>query len=65
VPYYAHSFPNDPQRQRWQLLAEHLRNVANLAKSFAKAARPGDCQFAEAAYATGLLHDLGKYREET
>lgn len=64
MPYYAHSFPNDPQRRRWQPLAEHLRNVACLAKSFAVAARPGDAPFAAAAEAAGLLHDLGKYRVE-
>ena len=65
MPYYAHSFPDDPQRRHWQPLAEHLRNVANLAKSFAEASRPGDCQFAEEACAAGLLHDLGKNKEES
>lgn len=38
--------------------------MAKLAEKFAKEARPGDKEFAQAAYAAGLLHDLGKYREE-
>ncbi|GAB4030288.1 MAG: CRISPR-associated helicase/endonuclease Cas3 [Elusimicrobiota bacterium] len=66
--YYAHTKTNPdgtlaPQSE-WQLLKDHLINVANLAKKFAQEARPGDNDFAEAAYAAGLLHDLGKYRDE-
>ena len=64
MAFYAHSFQKEPPGPKWQLLSDHLRAVAKLAKSFAKSARPGDCQFAEAAYAAGLWHDLGKYREE-
>lgn len=38
--YYAHTaeLPDgkpDPDRNRWQLLSTHLRNVAGLAKQFA------------------------------
>ena len=62
MQYYAHTFGED--ESRWQPLREHLRNVAELAKKFAREARPGDTSFAEAAYAAGLLHDLGKYRPE-
>ena len=35
--------------------------MAKLARQFAKEARPEDSEFAQAAYAAGLLHDLGKY----
>lgn len=38
--------------------------MAKLARQFAKEARPEDSEFAQAAYAAGLLHDLGKYRPE-
>ncbi len=62
MQYYAHTFSED--ESRWQPLREHLRNVAELAKKFALEARPGDTSLAEAAYAAGLLHDLGKYRAE-
>ena len=41
---------------KWQPLATHLRNVAKLAKQFAK-----PLGLAEEAELTGLLHDLGKY----
>jgi CRISPR-associated endonuclease/helicase Cas3 len=47
-----------------QLLHEHLRNVADLAQHFAQESCPGNLPLAETAYLAGLLHDLGKYREE-
>ena len=41
-------------------LRDHLQAVGNLARGFAgKAVPPGDV-----AYWAGLLHDLGKYRDE-
>ncbi len=43
------------------LLSDHLRGVGELARSFAANANP---QMAEAAQWAGLLHDLGKYRDE-
>jgi CRISPR-associated endonuclease/helicase Cas3 len=43
------------------LLHEHLRSVGDLAARFAARANP---QLAEAARWAGLLHDLGKYRDE-
>ena len=60
--YYAH-IKNDPDgtpapQSEWQPLKDHLRNVAGLAKKFAEAARPGDAEFANAAYSAGLLHEL-------
>ncbi len=61
VKFYAHTATlpdgaNDPKTERWQLLSDHLRNVADLAEEF------GD-PFGMAAEArlAGLLHDLGKY----
>lgn len=61
---YAHTaeLPDgrrDPDQTKWQPLADHLRNVANLAKAFAA---PLGLE-AEAEIA-GLLHDLGKYRSK-
>jgi len=43
------------------LLSDHLRGVGNLARRFAEEA---NSQMAEAAEWAGLLHDLGKYRDE-
>ena len=63
MEYYAHTatLPNgerDPDENHWQPLAEHLRNVAELAKEFAVPLRfPAEAELA------GLLHDLGKYAE--
>jgi len=61
--YFAHSGKR-ADGSDWQPLAEHLRNVARLARRFALEARPGDRAFARAAYVAGWLHDLGKYRFE-
>ncbi len=64
MKFYAHTAtpPDgkpDPDQGHWQLLSTHLRNVAQLAKQFAAPLRLS----AEAELA-GLLHDLGKYRDE-
>jgi CRISPR-associated endonuclease/helicase Cas3 len=61
---YAHTATKpdgspDPDESKWQLLRDHLRNVADLAAKFAAPFGAGD----EARLA-GLLHDLGKYRDE-
>lgn len=45
--------------ENWQLLKDHLRNVASLARHFAE-----PLGLAEEAELAGLLHDLGKYRDE-
>jgi CRISPR-associated endonuclease/helicase Cas3 len=62
--FYAHTAERpdgspDPDQNHWQPLAEHLRNVAHLAKKFATPLR-----LADEAELAGLLHDLGKYRDE-
>ena len=59
--YYAHTVETetgkpDPNKSRWQPLAEHLRNVGDKARKFAEPL------LANAAEQAGLLHDLGKYR---
>ncbi len=59
--YYAHTAETamrerDSDRSRWQPLSEHLRNVADKAREFGE-------PFGLAAKWTGLLHDLGKYRD--
>jgi len=53
--FYAHSLPDRPPEE-WQPLDEHLRNVAEMAREFAKPFGGGDW-----AYMAGLWHDLGKY----
>ncbi|MFQ5714233.1 MAG: HD domain-containing protein [Candidatus Scalinduaceae bacterium] len=55
--YYAHSLEDKPT-DKWHLLDEHLKNTAELAKSFADAFGSG-----EWAYLAGLWHDLVKYSE--
>jgi CRISPR-associated endonuclease/helicase Cas3 len=62
--YYAHSGKNKDNRSDWQLLQDHLREVARRSKEFAQEARREDTAFADAAWTAGLLHDLGKYRHE-
>jgi CRISPR-associated endonuclease/helicase Cas3 len=62
-PFYAHSGDRD-NFSDWQLLNDHLIGVARLARSMAQGARPSDAALDDAAYAAGLLHDLGKYRPE-
>lgn len=63
--YYAHT-AEDSQGKRlpessggWQLLADHLRNVAELAATFA-----APFGASAEAHLAGMLHDLGKYRAE-
>ena len=56
--FYAHSVDGRPVSE-WQLLDEHLVNVAELARRFAEEFGAG-----EWAYLAGLWHDLGKYSEE-
>ncbi|MGI8965477.1 MAG: CRISPR-associated helicase Cas3' [Limisphaerales bacterium] len=60
MEYYGHTADDQDGRRlpeaHWQLLRNHLHNVARLAKQFAEPLRLG--QEAELA---GLLHDLGKY----
>lgn len=62
--YYAHTAEGpdgspDPDKSRWQKLSDHLRSVAALAKRFAE-----PLGMADEAELVGLLHDLGKYRDE-
>jgi len=56
--YYAHSKENQPSIN-WQLLEDHLNNVAKMARSFAEAFGAGDW-----GYLAGLWHDVGKYSDE-
>jgi hypothetical protein len=51
MSYYAHS-GRCKDFTDWQMLAEHLRNVSNLASGFAEEARPGDTEFMAAARAS-------------
>lgn len=56
--YYAHSLSGKPPSE-WQPLEDHLKNVAEIARSFAEDFGAGDC-----AYLAGLWHDIGKYSDE-
>jgi len=55
--YYAHSTPS-LDRSDWQELAQHLRQVAQLASH-----RGDKFGAANATALAGWLHDLGKYAE--
>lgn len=56
--YYAHSLEDRPPSE-WQPLEEHLKNVAEMSRSFAEAFGAGAW-----GYLAGLWHDLGKYHCE-
>ncbi len=58
MAFFAHSTQR-PDRSDWQALAEHLQNVAAIARD--KASLFGAGGMAEVA---GLLHDLGKYSDD-
>jgi len=53
--YYAHTKKGRPPEE-WQELEVHLKNVAEVARSFAEVFGAG-----EWGYLAGLWHDLGKY----
>ncbi len=61
--FYAHS-GKLLGHSDWQLLHEHLKQVALGAADRAREACPTDIHLVAAAHAAGLLHDLGKYRPE-
>lgn len=56
--YFAHSRP-DAGQETWELLAVHLGQVAERAREHAAVFGSG-----EWGYLAGLLHDVGKYRQE-
>jgi CRISPR-associated endonuclease/helicase Cas3 len=56
--YFAHS---ENKSGEWHSLQKHLGGVGALAESFAKRS---NIALSEAAKWAGLLHDLGKYRDE-
>jgi CRISPR-associated helicase Cas3/CRISPR-associated endonuclease Cas3-HD len=63
IEYYAHTAElpdgsHDPNKNRWQRLSVHLRNVGDSARVFA-----APFGLANEAELAGLLHDLGKYAE--
>lgn len=60
--FYAHSVRGQRSpTDQWQLLRAHLAAVADLAHR--RAQQTGVPGLADAAWAAGWLHDLGKYRE--
>jgi CRISPR-associated endonuclease/helicase Cas3/CRISPR-associated endonuclease Cas3-HD len=56
--YYAHSTDRQ-DKSDWQPLKDHLEDVADIARGFAK-----DFGAESFGYAAGLLHDIGKYSPE-
>lgn len=58
MPFFAHSTA-DSSRADWQLLPDHLKGVALLARAYAEVFGAGDW-----AEVQGWLHDLGKYTEQ-
>jgi CRISPR-associated endonuclease Cas3-HD len=56
--YFAHSV-EDQDRARWQVLADHLLNVSELAATRASKFGAG-----RLGALSGMLHDLGKYTED-
>jgi CRISPR-associated endonuclease/helicase Cas3 len=56
--FYARSLPGKPPED-WHRLEDHLKVVAEMARTFAEDFGAGDW-----AYLTGLWHDLGKYSKE-
>jgi CRISPR-associated endonuclease Cas3-HD len=55
MTYFAHS----SDKKEWQLLRDHLKNVAELGEKFGKSFGEGDL-----AFLAGVLHDIGKYSSE-
>jgi CRISPR-associated endonuclease/helicase Cas3 len=56
--FYAHSREGKPPEE-WHKLEDHLKKVAEMARSFAS-----DFNAADWAYLAGLRHDIGKYTIE-
>jgi CRISPR-associated endonuclease/helicase Cas3 len=61
---YSARFKVENEVVYWQPLREHLLLVGRLAAHYARLAAPHDREFIRAARRAGLLHDLGKYRDE-
>lgn len=56
--YYAHSTERQ-DKYDWQFLKNHLENVADIASGFSR-----EFNAEQFGYASGLLHDIGKYSPE-
>lgn len=56
--YYVHSKEGKPIEE-WHRLKDHLKAVAEMARTFADDFNAGDW-----GYLAGLWHDLGKYSKE-
>lgn len=59
--YFAHTAPKDRGAEdAWQPLADHLKRVAEMSERYASGVND---RLPNAAWAAGILHDLGKYSE--
>ena len=56
--FYAHSLPNEPDRSKWETMAEHEERVAEFCSVFLKLIDPKLETWGELL---GRWHDLGKY----
>lgn len=56
--YYAHSTTSS-DKESWQILKDHLENVAKSTAGFAE-----DFYSGQFGYAAGILHDIGKYSQD-
>ena len=61
MAFYAHSLPNEPDRSKWETMAEHEELVAKYCGEFVSAIDPSLKEWGELL---GQWHDLGKYSEE-
>lgn len=67
MQFWAHSdrqglSPDEPGNN-WQPLAEHVKQVSELARELARAAAPWSDFLQQMASSAGMLHDLGKYTD--
>ena len=61
MPFYAHSLPNEPDRSKWETMAEHEELVAEYCGKFLDRIDPSLKPWGELL---GRWHDLGKYHPD-
>ena len=61
MPFYAHSLPNEPDRSKWETMAEHEECVARYCSGFLNRIDQSLQLWGELL---GRWHDLGKYHPE-
>ncbi|GAA5504952.1 hypothetical protein Rcae01_00391 [Novipirellula caenicola] len=61
MPHYAHSLPDEPNRDLWEPLGDHEQTVARLSASFLKRIDAGLAPWGDLL---GRWHDIGKYSDD-